>query len=374
MRRPSDAPGSVAAVAAAVVAALAAACSGTQVPIPEPIQTAPQITPTPAPIGGPAGQRMPRDLEAKAILYDEVVAVAGSTVLTESEFRDRLALAIEERQRDLEAKTPGAKVGPTEIDQMRAMLRGNRVTQIAVADYIDTLGLDPDLVKNAVDRLVREQVEKSRQEAGSTTAFLEQLKARGVNYKDFEEKTRTEIRHSLAWSEEMRKLQQGSPLLATPLEMQDFYQRHREQFVVQDEADVEALRFDKAESAKAAAIRLQKGEPAEAVAKELGGSFSALTGITKATGHQPFVKDFALAAESKAGSLSPPIDNGGLHWLLRVSRRVAGGVQPFESREVQQQIRGELVRQRRVELFRRLEEQERARLEIWPTAPENRDR
>jgi hypothetical protein len=357
-----------------VLASLLGACSGTQVPMPEPVPSAPQAEPAPAPADSGAGQRMPRELEAKAIPYDEVLAVAGSTVLTESAFRERLALLIEEEQRKLEAKAPGAKVGPAEIDQMRALLRRTRVTQIAVADYIDTLGLDPDLVKNVVDRLVREQVEKSRQEAGSTTAFLQQLQARGINYRDFEEKTRTEIRHSLAMSEELRKLQHGSPLLATPIEMQDHYQKNRDRFVVQDEADVEALRFDAADSARAAATRLQKGEPAETVAKELGGSFSALSGITKATGHQAFVKDFALAADAKAGSVSAPIESDGLHWLLRVTRRVAGGVQPFESRDVQQRIRTELVEQRRDEMYRRLEERERARLEIWPPEPVSRDR
>ncbi len=324
-----------------------------------------------------ASRQVPRPAPAQKplapVVFDDVLAMVGTQVITSSATRDEFELQKASRLDALRRRDPAAKITPEIAAAIRRHILQGRINSHLLADHVNSLGHDRERIEQVVNNVLRERIEEQQHTAGSSVEFLASLKARGLTYEQFVADQRASIRQQIAISEEFRKAGASSPLLATPADLLVYYRKHPGKFRTKSTATVRVYTFEptangiapKLRAAKARAARLAGTTP-DVVAKEHGGAVRVIEGVTPSGGLAASLREFAFAPSSQAGAVSAPIPQASAAWLIELVSRTKGGVRPFVSREVQDEIRQALRTARQNQLLRKVEFQERRRVYIWP--------
>lgn len=383
------------------LAALAGACStgpvvpsNAEPPNPPPVDpaTSGDVVADAASSNGPGSAAPKPDGErGEELLFDEVLAIVDSDVVTRSAVREDVALEVQARLDALQKSAPAdgsgavAKIPPSELVAIERRFVQDRVRDMLLSDSIDALGLDPKQIDQTVARILEERIAEDERKAGGSLQFLERLEERGKTYESYRAEKRVELRRQLSISEKLRNAAAGSQLLATPRDMLDYYEENKRKFTTSPTATLDLLRFDgterdategdvdPAERAATAKRRLEKGEAAATVAEELGATHRRIDGLVSDGSALEILRDFAFAPTSRIGAVSKPIPRGSELWLLRLADRKAGGVRPFEDEAVQREIRAALSATRSNELYLELFVEQQRRTRIWPPDLYRRD-
>lgn len=353
------------------MALLLAGCAGgptVESAPPRELQTRPQA---PTAVAAPSRDELPRS----ARLYDEVLAIVGTDVVTKSSIRGALEVATQSRLADLHRIEPAAKLDADVVAALERGLVQRKVQEYLLADHVDTLGIEKERLDRYVDDRIAAVIKQKEQEAGgSSIDLLRRLKEQGKTYAQFVEETRARIRREIVLSTELQKAQGTSPLLATPQDLLLYYREHLDEFRIPEEADLVVLHFDVAEGkptprerAAAARARLQKGEDAAGVAAALAADLERLT-LRRTSKRPPAFEAFAFGGDKTAGRVSEPILGATTEVLLLLSgAHRAERTRPFKDEEVQNEIRGRISELRWQEAIRKIDREERRRMQVWPT-------
>ncbi len=325
----------------------------------------------------------PRTNSAKPILgprpepssyrtYDEVLALIGPHVITESMIRDSLKIAIQEAKEHLRAKNPKGRLPDRILDSIRKDLLQRKAAQFLLADRVTSLNIPTEALENYLKNQVQKIVEERRIQAGGWPQFVKNLERMGMSVQTFRKEQRSRLQRALVRQEEVRKFLKGGELQVTPTELWNYYQSHQKDFIVTPDATLRILTFPPSkgrsglEIAKLARKRLRGGEDLEKVLEELGGDAQELQ-VLPDSGVAKTLKTFTWNPKVKPGEFSPALPSSrGQGRLLQIVSRREGKKLPFKNPDVQRRIVAK-IQDKRIRIIRLKQAWEQfSKIQAWP--------
>lgn len=294
-------------------------------------------------------------------LYDFVVAMVGDKAILASEISDVWRARVQS-SRETEA--------PTRLHLLWYETVEMFVGRDMQAQSARLMGRSPDEVEAQVERLVQDELRKTAEDEGGLNEYVRKLGVIGGSMNTVAEEARTRILYSMAhYQGILRELQDQFALLATPKEM---HARFLE----------DPKRFDRPGHARVAARRVQVQADAAAAmaeAKRIAAEWTALprplTADTMTAGGAQILEVSFLdpasmlidfASTGQVGDVMEPRADGPFLWVLAIVEKTPSRPGRFEDQEVQIQLRDEIGRQRRQEVYEALFQEQRIGVDRYP--------
>ena len=308
---------------------------------------------------GAAGQpALPQDQSTvepgTRVTLDEFIGVVGGRPITRSAAEEEYLARLESQELSGGEVTTQEKMAIwnrvlTEMTQDRMLAHGALILGIAPREEIEAF----------MQRYRRDEERKIINEFGSLGEVVRELEQRNQTLESFLDERVEEMQKEIARSETVNRRFQGQrSLFVSMKERREFFRNNQELYVHGPTAELEVLGFTEGnngksarERAAAAAEAWRQGGDAMQLATEHDGllrgpwKFSTDT----ADGRAPVFGEFAFSHEE--GEVSDPVESGGAFWVLRVLSRTQGQDAGFESREVQDDILDQILRQYQQSFF-----------------------
>ncbi|HHI80234.1 MAG TPA: peptidyl-prolyl cis-trans isomerase [Planctomycetes bacterium] len=309
--------------------------------------------------------------------YDEVLALIGPHVITESMIRAPLKIAIEEARGRILSKDPQGRLPQRVIDSLKKDLLTRKAYDFLLADRVTSLNIPTEALENYLKNQVEKIVEKRRIQAGGWPQFVRNLERMGMSVQTFKKEERSRLQRILVRQEEVRKFLKGGELQVTPTELWEYYQEHKKDFVVTPDAKLRILTFGPTkgpggielsglQAARLARKRILAGEDLEKVLQELGGDLQELKVLPK-SGVAKALKAYTWDPKVQVLAYSPvrPFTRGRAR-ILQVLERREGKTLPFQDPEVQRRILAK-IRERRLRSIQLRQAWEQLnKIQAWP--------
>ncbi len=304
--------------------------------------------------------------------YDEVLALIGPHVITESMIRIPLKIAVQEARARLLSKNPRGRLSRRAMDSLRKDLLQRKAAEFLLADRVTSLNIPTEALENYLKNQVEKIVEERRIQAGGWPQFVKNLESMGMSVQTFRKEQRSRLQRILVRQEDVRKFLKGGELQVTPTELWNYYKDHPKDFIVTPDARLRILTFGPSkglsgiEVAKLAKKRLLAGEDLEKVLKELSGDSQELQ-VLPNSGVSKVLKFYTWDPKSKPGELSPvfPFTRGRAR-ILEILERRQGKKLPFKDPEVQRRILAR-IRDKRIRIIRLRQAWEQfSKIQAWP--------
>jgi hypothetical protein len=326
----------------------------------------PSAKPTTKPIMGPP----PKPSTYRN--YDQVLALIGPHVITESMIRASLKIAVQEAKGRILSKNPQGRLPERVVDSLRKDLLQREAAQFLLADRVTSLNIPTEALENYLKNQVEKIVEERRIQAGGWPQFVKNLESMGMSVQTFRQEQRSRLQRILVRQEEVRKFLKGGELQVTPTELWDYYKAHRKDFIVTPDAKLRILTFSPSkersgmEVAQLARKRILGGESLETVLKDLGGDIQELQ-VLPNSGVAKTLKTYTWDPKVKPLEFSKvlPFTRGRAR-ILQVLERREGKNLPFKNPQVQRRILAR-IRERRLRIIRLKQAWEQfSKIQAWP--------
>ena len=154
-------------------------------------------------------------------LVDRVVAVAGDSVILQSQVEEQLFAAMGQ---DPTIANDSVRVTELRRTVIENLVDQQLVVQAAIRDT--TIVVDEERVEAAIDQDIQRRI----QAFGGEQAFLEGLRTQGWSMGQYRELLRQDARRQQLQGQYMAKLQRGmKPIPVTDVEVQEFYEANKDQ-------------------------------------------------------------------------------------------------------------------------------------------------
>lgn len=300
--------------------------------------------------------------DAPLRLYDFVVAMVGDKAILASEISDMWRARVQS-SRETEA--------PTRLHLLWYETVEMFVARDMQAQSARLMGRSPDEVEAQVERLVQDELRKTaEEEEGGLNEYVRKLGVIGGSMNSKAEEARTRILYSMAhYQGILRDLQDQFALLATPKEMHARFLENPKRFDVPGHARVAAQRVQVKADPDAAMTEARR------IAAEWTALPRPLAADTLTTGGAQILEvsfldppsiliDFATTGQ--VGDVMEPRADGPFLWVLAILEKTASRPGRFEDQEVQIQLRNEIGRQRRQEVYEALFQEQRIGVDRYP--------
>ncbi|MEO8726437.1 MAG: peptidyl-prolyl cis-trans isomerase [Acidobacteriaceae bacterium] len=279
-------------------------------------------------------------------VVEEIIARVNSQIISRSELQTSREQVHQELEKD---KAPASDIAKKEKDTLRDLIDQQLLIQKA-----DDLGV-------TADAEVIKRLDQMRKDMGldSMEALEKAATAQGVNFEDYKLQMKNRILTERVISDEV-----GRHVAITPAEIEQFYNRHKQEFDQPEQVALSEILISTAKSAKnPSEDESQRALQAEAKAKAVydklkaGAKWEDLakadsSGETAAQGGQlGGYKRGQLAPEIeskvfglKPGQFTEPIHTKQGFLLLKVDQHVAAGVPPLK--DVQTEVQNAIYSQK----------------------------
>ncbi len=303
----------------------------------------------------------PPPADAPPRLYDFVVAMVGDKAI--------LASQVTEVWRARVQSMPN-----TEPPSRQALLWYETVEQFVSlemqAQSARLMGRSPDEVEAQVERLVQDEMRRRAEESGGLNEYVRRMGAIGQSMNSVVEDTRTQILYSMAhYQGILRDLQDQYALLATPKEMRERFLQNPKRFEVAGQARVAARRVGLQPDRAAATAEAERVRAAWlALPKPLttAGMEAAGAQVLDVSFLDPASVLIDFATTGEVGDVAEPRAEGAFLWVLALVERTPSRAGRFEDPQVQTQLREEIARQRRQEVYTGLFQEQRIGVDRYP--------
>jgi len=251
--------------------------------------------------------------------------------------------------------------GDEQVRQILDRFTKEYMNQVLVLEAAKRLGVAvtrEDVAKQIAR--VEERLKKERD-----TTLDEDLEAQGLSRWEYEAQVEKDL---ITERLQAMLVGQANPVSAEtraivdiwvrPIDVQEFYDRHREEFLIPENAEVEAIhirmsayrdggdpRGDAEKAAHETVRRARSGEDFETLMKQFHAEpVDAFAKPFKRGGKPAAVEEFVWSKSTKPGQVSDAIPLRSSFLILKLTRRQEGGYAPFE--EVREGIESGLTRAR----------------------------
>lgn len=310
---------------------------------------------------------------ANWIALDRVVATVNDAVILESEVVTLTIGDIRTLEQEL-----GRPLSPGERQARMRIQLGRKIDQHALAQASKTLGiLPPDRVEAVLQDMLREEEIEQVREFGTYQRLTEERarQSRSSSWQAIEREQRVtklaDLTRQMAVSV---RLQNQRNLFITPRMMRDFYRKNRAQFVHDSRAVLGSIGFAGSDAAAAAAAARTVWEQEDLTPDELVARFadrgaylpeSLLIDEQARKSRRPDQIEFALAGPKGHVSAPVPSASGDELRLWKVLDFAAARNDPFDSPEVQRQIRDQMEHEVIERMLQQTTDRARQRTEVW---------
>lgn len=234
----------------------------------------------------------------KAEKIDRIAAVVNTEVITEDE------LGLFERMAMLDDEAEPAIKDPKE---MRAYFLERMIEDKLILQEAKRMQLKLD------EQAIEDRVRDIRFRAGSEAAFQQALVSQGITLAEFREKLKNQLLIYMAVQREVRRKS-----LVSPKEVTEYYEKHRENFMVPDSLIVESIFVEDNQSLREVMSKISRG----ADFAEVGKDYSKRGSIGKVSRGQlkKELEDFVFSLNVGVPSKPFAIDNG--YYIFLVKERV----------------------------------------------------
>ncbi len=314
----------------------------------------------------------PRPAASSYRTYDEVLALIGPHVITESMIRVPLQLAVQDAKSRILSKDPRARLSERAMDSLRKDLLQRKAAELLRAERVTNLNIPTEALENYLRNQVEKIVEKRRIQAGGWPQFVKNLESMGMSVQTFRKEQRSRLQRLLVSQEEVRKFLKGGELQVTPTELWNYYKDHPKDFIVTPDARLRVLTFGPLkgqsgiEVAERAKKRILAGENLDTILRELKGDIQELQ-VLPNSGVSKVLKFYTWDPKAKPGELSPvfPFTRGRAR-VLQILERRQGKKLAFKDPEVQRRILAR-IRDKRIRIIRLRQAWEQfSKIQAWP--------
>lgn len=289
----------------------------------------------------------------RPVPIDQVIATVGDAAILRSTVDQAAAGEIRSREQEL-----GRPLTDNELAIVRTRVLQRLIDQHCLAQAAKTLGVFPpsrieEMFQEELKKIEREQV----RQLGSMQRFSQELRDQRKTWDTFAREQRLETMSSLTEQFAVYgRLNNQRNLFITPRMMRDFYRANRDLlYVYGPQARLGSVAFlvrgDAAASLEQARQAADTWRAEDLSSAELAARFPGARpqpdevgiGSPLKSGLKATWRDFALG--NPTGTVSDPIREGDVIWVLKVLEQLAGRDSPFEDEAVQADIRRRLEQQ-----------------------------
>ncbi|MDD5565462.1 MAG: peptidyl-prolyl cis-trans isomerase [Candidatus Omnitrophica bacterium] len=246
----------------------------------------------------------------------KIIAVANNEVITQKDLEDftrfmRIQLSQQYQGKELEAKMQSMK-----LDLVDKLIEDRLILQEAKKNKV---AADANQVKA--------KLEEIKKRYGSNMAFQDAIATQGLVEADIEERLKEQMSMYEFIQQKIK-----SRIIVKPEEVTEFFNTHKEEFVVGPQREFESVAARSMQAAEGIRAQLQAGKTMQEVAEADGLSVTSIT-----SSRQELKKEIGDAVFGlKEGQVSQPLRIEGAYYIFRLTRIIASRSQ--EISEVQDAI------------------------------------